>query len=243
MPVRAAVAWLRGPRTWFLFENRDDPREFGLAPDGPQVVIVGGAGVDPNDFPVRPEAPAPPVRLAVVARMIRPKGIAEAVEATRRARALGAPVVLDLYGDPDPDNRLSIDEAELRRWSSEPGIRWHGRTDDVARVWHEHHIALCLTYYREGLPRSLIEAAAAGRPIVTTDIAGCRELVRDGREGFVVPPHDIDAAARAVVTLAGDAALRARMGAAANARFHERFTEAAVTAAVRKLYESLLPPR
>jgi glycosyltransferase involved in cell wall biosynthesis len=85
----------------------------------------------------------------------------------------------------------------------------------------------------------LLEAAAAGRPIVTTDIPGCRDVVRDGREGFLVPPHDVDAAARALVKLACDASLRARMGAAANARFQERFTEQAVSRAVGDVYRSL----
>ncbi len=164
--------------------------------------------------------------------MIKPKGIAEAVAAVRRARELGAAVELDLYGAPDPSNRSSYAEADLRRWASEPGIRWHGATDDVARVHREHHIAMLLSV-REGLPKSLVEAAAAGRPIVATDVPGCREVVRQGREGYLVPFGDIDAAARALVELAGDRALRVRLGTAANARFHARFTVAAVNRAGR----------
>ncbi len=238
--IRFAVARLRGPRTRFLFENRDDPREFRLDPDTPEVTIVGGAGVDPADFPMRPEPPSPPVKIAVVSRMIAAKGIADAVEAVRRARALGAAVELHLFGDPDPSNRDSIPEATLRQWSAEPGIAWHGRTETVARVWQEHHVALLLSYYREGLPRTLLEAAAAGRPIVTTDAVGCRELVRDGREGILVPLRDVDRAARALKELAGDAALRARLGAAAHARVQERFTEDAVRQAVGRLYRSML---
>ena len=91
--VRAVVgSWLRGRRTRYVFENRDDPREFGLNPESPQVVIVGGAGVDPALFPARPEPPVPPFKVAVVARMISPKGIAEAVAAAQRVRAGGAPM-------------------------------------------------------------------------------------------------------------------------------------------------------
>jgi glycosyltransferase involved in cell wall biosynthesis len=238
--IRFAVARLRGPRTRFLFENRDDPREFRLDPDASEVTIVGGAGVDPADFPMRPEPPSPPVKVAVVSRMIAAKGIADAVEAARRARALGAAVELHLFGDPDPSNRDAISEATLRQWSAEPGITWHGRTETVAKVWQEHHIALLLSYYREGLPRTLLEAAAAGRPIVTTDAVGCRELVRDRREGILVPLRDIEAAARALKELAGDPALRARLGTAANARVRERFTEAAVRQTVGRLYRSML---
>jgi glycosyltransferase involved in cell wall biosynthesis len=229
---------LRGASTRYLFENPEDPAEFGLDPTGADVTIVGGAGVDPAQFPASPEPPAPPVKAAVVARMLVLKGIAESVEAVRRARAQGAPVELHLYGAPDLSNRWSYSEDDLRRWSSEPGVVWHGATDDVARVWRESHVAVLLSY-REGLPRALVEAAAAGRPIVTTDVTGCREVVRDGVEGLLVPRDDADAAARALTRLANDAPLRARLGAAANARFRERFTEAAVIRTMTKLYAGL----
>jgi glycosyltransferase involved in cell wall biosynthesis len=240
--TRAVVGFvLRGPRTRYLFENPDDPVEFGLAPDAPAVTIVAGAGVAADDFPAVPELPTPPLKVAVVARLIAPKGIVEAVAAVQRARLLGAAVELDLYGDAEASDRRAIAVPTLKAWSAEPGIRWQGRTEDVARVWREHHVALFLSWYREGVPRTLIEAAAAGRPIVTTDMPGCREVVRDGREGFLVPPGDTEAAARALVQLAGDTALRARLGAAAHARFRERFTEQAVTATVGRLYRSLVP--
>ena len=233
-------SWLGGPRTAYLFENEDDPSEFGLDPRRPEVSIVSGAGVDPDEFPMADEPPAPPVKVALVARMIAPKGIAEAVEAVRRARALGAPIELDLYGEIDHSNRRAIPESTLRAWSAEPGIRWHGRSDDIPAVWRTHHIALFLSYYREGVPRSLIEAAAAGRPIVTTDTVGCRDVVRDRIEGILVPPHDADAAARALFALAGDPGLRRRLGAAARARFLARFTEECVRNTVGGLYHRFL---
>jgi glycosyltransferase involved in cell wall biosynthesis len=129
----------------------------------------------------------------------------------------------------------------LAQWTKQPGITWHGHEADVARVWREHHVAMLLSY-REGLPRSLVEAAAAGRPIVATDVPGCREVARDGKEGILVPLGDSDATARALTALATDQALRQRLGATANARFHERFTAAAVRQTVRDLYRSLVPP-
>lgn len=229
--------WLRRGETRYLFENTDDPREFGLA-DSPAVTIVPGAGVDPEDFPPVPEPPAPPLKVAVVARMIEAKGIADAVAAVRRARELGAPVELDLYGAPDPSNRRSCSEADLQRWSAEPGIRWHGAVADVPEVWRTHHVGMLLTWYREGVPRSLIEAAASARPIVTTDSPGCRDLVRDHREGILVPLRDTEAAARALVELAADPSLREWLGRAAHARFAERFTEDAVRQAVGTAYAS-----
>jgi glycosyltransferase involved in cell wall biosynthesis len=241
--VRIIVgSWLRGRHTRYIFENRDDPSEFELGADDPDVTIVGAAGGDPNAFPMYPEPAAPPVRIAVVARMIRPKGIIEAIEAVRRARTLGAVVELDLFGEPDLSNPATLTEAELRQSAAGPGVTWHGRATDVPGVWRDHHIALFLSYYREGLPRTLVEAAACGRPIVTTDVTGCREVVRDGIEGVIVPPHDIDAAGRALAALAGDAALRTKMGTAANARYRERFTEEIVMSQVMKVYRSLLEP-
>jgi glycosyltransferase involved in cell wall biosynthesis len=140
---------------------------------------------------------------------------------------------------PDPSNRTTYAEADLRGWADQPGIYWHGATDDVARVHREHHITMLLSV-REGLPKCLVEAAAAGRPIVATDVPGCREVVRDGHEGCLVPFGDIDATAQALVRLAGDRALRLRLGAAAHARFEQRFTVAAVKAVFTQLYRSML---
>ena len=238
--VRRIISYLvRRPGAVCVFENAEDPREFGLEPTDPKVVVVGGAGVDPQAFQCGPEPPAPPVKVALLARMIKPKGIAAAVAAVQRARALGAAVELHLYGAPDPSNRTSYAEADLRRWANDPSIHWHGVTDDVAGVYREHHVAMLLSV-REGLPKCLVEAAAAGRPMVATDVPGCRELVRQGCEGFLVPFGDVETAAQALLRLAGDQALRLRLGAAANARFHQRFTVAAVKAVFADLYRSLL---
>ena len=236
-------SFLNSCGTRYLFENHEDPNVFGLNPDASNVVVVGGAGVDPSEFSVLVEPPTPPLRVAVVARMIWPKGIAEAVAAVRRARAFGTNVELDVYGQPDLFNPNSIPEETLRSWSSLLGVTWHGHTTDVAAVWRDHHVALFLSAYPEGLPRTLIEAAAAGRPIVTTDMTGCRELVRDGIEGLLVPPGNEEAAARALITLAADPALRAKLGAAARVRFEERFTVQAVKQTVGSLYQSLSDQR
>lgn len=238
--LRWTIARLLAPRGQMLFENSDDPRDLGLDGAAANVTIVPGAGVDPADFAPTPEPAAPPVRLAVVARMLRTKGVPDAVAATLLARADGANVELHLFGSPDPANRHSCTEAELTAWSAQPGICWHGPTKDVAQVWRDHHVAVLLTYYREGLPRTLVEAAAAGRPMIASDVAGCREIVRDGEDGFLVPPRDPNAAALAIAQLARDQALRQRMGAAAHARFRDGFTEAVVRGKIAALYAGLL---
>jgi glycosyltransferase involved in cell wall biosynthesis len=147
---------------------------------------------------------------------------------------------LSLYGEPDPGNRKAVPEATLRGWSRD-GVTWHGATDDVAGVWASHHVACLPSRGGEGLPRSLLEAAACGRACLTTDVAGCRDLVRDGVEGLLVPPGEAAPLAEALVRLAQDPALVARFGGAARLRIETGgYTEAAVTDATCRLWRDLL---
>ncbi|MGE7416803.1 glycosyltransferase family 4 protein [Methylobacterium tarhaniae] len=234
---------IRGPletaRTRYLFENPDDVRLLGLDPESPRVAIIGGAGIDPEAWVPSPLPPQPPLRIALTARMLWSKGIDTAVAAARLAQNDGVDLDLALHGAPDPSNRRAIPEATLRDWSRD-GVTWHGPTDDVAGALARAHVACLPSRGGEGLPRALLEAAASGRAILTTDVPGCRTLVRDGIEGLVVPPDDPKALAAAMVRLAADPALVARMGAAARARVREGgFTEAAVTDRVLRLYAEL----
>jgi glycosyltransferase involved in cell wall biosynthesis len=235
---------VRGPLesrgTRYLFENEDDPKLIGLNPADARVAIVGGAGIDPDLLAPTPLPPMPPLRVAVVARMLWSKGVDLAVEAVRQARKAGTPVELSLYGAPDPSNPRAVPEATLRAWGDEPGIAWHGPTRDVAAVWRDHHVACLPSRGGEGLPRTLLEAAACGRAIVTTDVPGCRRLVRDEVEGLVVPHGDAAALARAFAALAHDHDRVARMGEAARARVLDGFTERAVMESVKALYAGML---
>ncbi|MCJ2017126.1 glycosyltransferase family 4 protein [Methylobacterium sp. E-065] len=235
---------IRGPlassRTRFLFENPDDARALGLDPLDQAVTVIGGAGVDPAAYRPHPLPPMPPLRVALVARMLWSKGVDVAVEAVRLARAQGALIELDLYGAPDPSNRRAIAEATLRDWSRD-GVAWHGPTADVPAAWASHHVACLPSRGGEGLPRTLLEAAACGRALVASDVPGCRSLVRDGVEGLLVPPDDAPALARALVRLSRDPTLVASLGDAARARIEAGgFTEAAVTEAVCALWRDLL---
>ncbi len=239
--LRLTIRALDTRQTRYLFENPDDALLLGLDPeDRARAALVGGAGIDADAFEPAPLPPQPPLRVALVARMLWSKGVDLAVEAVRQARAAGAAVELSLYGAPDPSNRRAIPEATLRAWGAEPGIRWYGSTRDVAAVWRDHHVACLPSRGGEGLPRTLLESAAAGRAIVTTDVPGCRRLVRDGIEGLVVPPDHAEALARGLAELAADPARVARMGAAARARVLDGFTERAVMEAVKALYREAL---
>ncbi|KLK94232.1 glycosyl transferase family 1 [Microvirga vignae] len=238
--VRLLVRGLETKKTRYLFENTDDPRLLGLDPTGPNVTVVGGAGIDPEALKPSPLPPQPPLKIALVARMLWSKGVDLAVEALRAARAKGAAIELSLYGAPDPSNPKAIPEGTLRAWSAEPGVSWHGATRDISAVWRDHHVACLPSRGGEGLPRMLLEAAACGRAIVTTDVPGCRTLVRNGVEGFVVAPNDATALSEAFLSLANDPALAARMGEAARTRVLDGFTERDVMESVKRLYASML---
>ncbi|NBJ09721.1 glycosyltransferase family 4 protein [Microvirga arsenatis] len=240
--VRLLVRGLETARTRYLFENTDDPGLLGLDPADARVTILGGAGVDPDTLRPEPLPAQPPLKVAVVARMLWSKGIDLAVEAVRRARAEGAAVELSLYGAPDPSNPKAVPEETLKTWSAEPGIAWHGTTRDIAGVWREHHVACLPSRGGEGLPRTLLEAAACGRAILTTDVPGCRTLVRDGIEGLLVPSGDPAGLAQALIALAREPDRVARMGEAARARVLDGFTERDVMESVKNLYRSMLTP-
>ena len=229
-----------GPDAHFLLENPSDADRLGLPRDGGRVTLVGGAGIDPARHPAHPLPPAPPLRVAIVARMVHSKGVEVAVEAVRTVHERGVPIALSLYGAPDPLNPRPIPEETLRAWSRHPAITWHGPTKDVDAVWQTHHAALVPSLGGEGLPRSLLEAAAAGRAILTTRTPGNADFVRDGVEGFVTAPGDAKALADALVHLAEHPETLAEMGRAARARVLDGYTIADVEAVMRDLYRRLL---
>jgi glycosyltransferase involved in cell wall biosynthesis len=238
--VRLLVRGLETGQTRYVFENTDDPKLLGFDPAESRVTILGGAGVDPDVLTPAPLSSRPPLKVAVVARMLWSKGIDVAVEAVRAARVQGVAIELSLYGAPDPSNPKAIPEETLKAWSREPGIAWHGATRDVAAVWREHHVACLPSRGGEGLPRTLLEAAACGRAIVTTDVPGCRTLVRDGVEGLLVQPGDVAGLAAALLALSQQPDLLARMGEAARNRVLDGFTERDVMESVKQLYGSML---
>jgi glycosyltransferase involved in cell wall biosynthesis len=230
----------RGSRV--IIENPDDRDAIleGRFARASHVSLVKGAGVDLRAFVPSPEPSTDGgVVVTVVARMLRDKGIPEFVEAARALHARGVAVRCRLVGGTDTGNPTSLDAATLRAWEREGIVEWLGPSADVPAVWRASHVA-CLPSHREGLPKSLIEAAACARPIVTTDVPGCREVVRHEVEGLLVPARDAAALADAIATLAADPTRRARMGAAARARVEAEFGNERVIAATHAVYEELM---
>jgi glycosyltransferase involved in cell wall biosynthesis len=233
---------LRGPRMRTIFQNPDDERLFaarGLLPRE-DARIVRGSGVDPERFRPCPE-PGPEVGPPVVlfaARMLWDKGLGELIEAARALRREGVAFRLLLAGSPDRSNPACVPEAQLRAWQTDGLAEWLGHHTDLPALLARTHI-VCLPSYREGLPLSLIEAAAAGRPIVTTDVPGCREIVEDGVNGLRVPVGNAPALAAALRQLIGDAALRKAMGEAGRRLVLEHFTTRRVVEQTLAVYAEL----
>jgi glycosyltransferase involved in cell wall biosynthesis len=178
--------------TKVFFQNGDDAalfRQLGLLPETLPVVVVNGSGIDLGEFHPAP-FPAEPLRFLLIARMLSAKGLREYVAAATIVRKDRSDVEFHLVGgiDSNPD---AIPADEVKRWDREGHVVWHGEVSDV-----RPHIAACHVYvlpsYREGTPRSVLEAMAMGRPIITTDAPGCRETVVEGENGFLVPPRDVD---------------------------------------------------
>jgi glycosyltransferase involved in cell wall biosynthesis len=166
--------------------------------------------------------------------------VADFVDAARLLKARGVAAVCVLVGEPDSDNPASIPLATLQRWHAEGVVEYAGRQDDMAAVYADADIACLPTFYAEGVPKSLIEAAACGLPIVTTDWPGCRDVVADGENGILVPIKDPTAVADALEILARDPDLRARMGRSGRARVERDFSLETITRQTLALYGELL---
>ncbi len=219
--VRAA---LRQPRAILLVENTVDRDWLGADLEA-QTLIMPGAGVDLAAFtPTRPPDTGPVV-IGVVARLIWTKGIDLPVEAVQRLRERGEDVVLRIAGDVDRESPEAVSVAEIDRWRGIAGVEVLGRVDDVSVFWGRAHIACLPSRGGEGLPRSLLEAAACARPIVTTDAPGCRDFV-SADIGFVTPRDDVTTLTETLRRLVRDRVLRETMGAAARAKVVAGYTEA-----------------
>lgn len=246
-PVKLAIRLLLNrPNARVIVQNPEDGQLLtggGLvAPE--RLALIKGSGVDLAQYAATPEpatdADHPPIA-AQVSRMIWDKGAGVLVEAARLLRARGVVVRVILAGTPDPENMATIPEAQLRAWHDEGIVEWVGFCDDVPGLWRNSHIAVLPSWYGEGVPKSLLEAAAAARPMVAVDGPGLREVVIDGETGLLVPPRDAGALADALALLLGDGALRRRMGEAARARAERNFGDDTVVAATMAVYRDLLP--
>ena len=217
-------------------DDRDGVLSLGIAAE--RIVLIPGSGVDVEALQPMPEPQGPPT-VAYVGRLLADKGIHALIRALRLLRGRGSNVELLLAGTPDPANPASVSNREAASWGQEPGITWLGHVDDISALWARAHIAV-LPSRREGLPKSLLEAAACGRPMIATDVPGCREVVHPGETGVLVPVDDERALADAIEAMAASQELRACYGAAARQLAVERFSAHAIGAQTVDLYRRLM---
>jgi glycosyltransferase involved in cell wall biosynthesis len=222
-----------------IFENEDDKKFFlknHLVHES-QTTVIEGVGVDIERYQPQPEVEGKPL-VVMPARLLWDKGVGVLVEAARQLRERTS-IRIALVGIPDSGNPTNIDESQLQKWTAEGLVEHWGFRQDMEEVYHQAHI-VCLPSLREGLPTVLIEAAAAGRPIVASDVPGCREVVDHGENGLLVPPGDPVALAEALALLAGNPVLRRKMGVAGRLKAVNQFANEKIIAATITVYSDLL---
>lgn len=232
---RAAFARARA----VFFQNPDDEalflRERIVRPG--QSRVLPGSGIDLSHFRAT-DLPAQP-RFLMIARLLGDKGVREYVGAARKLKEKLPSARFALLGEIDRENRTAVPERELEAWIREGVVDYLGSAPDV-RPFISQSAAIVLPSYREGLPRTLLEGAAMGRPLIGTDVPGCRELVREAVTGFLCEARNTDSLAAAMERLAClSHEERARLGAQARALAESDFDEALVSRAYLELIGGL----
>lgn len=240
---RALSTLLRLSKSVVIFQNKDDRElllEEGVV-ETQQTRIIPGSGVDTKRFDVSPSTEDRPI-VMLASRMLWDKGIGEFVEATRHLKQNGLSARYVLVGRCDEHNPAAIEPAQLRRWVEEGLVEWWEHRDDMPQTFASATIVV-LPSYREGLPKVLLEAAACGKPLIATDVPGCRQVVTQGVNGHLVPARDPAALATAIDSLLRDASLRAAMGMAGREMVLRAFSVEKVASQVVDLYRELLAGR
>ncbi len=216
----------KNPRIRFILQNEDDLqmiKELNVLEDD-QVFLIRGSGVNLNDFYYCTPSKDEKLKIILPARMLWDKGVGEFVSSAR----ILYPKYKDrvefiLVGIVDMENKAGIDESQLLKWNDEGIVKWVGFQKNMVEILKNAHI-IVLPSYREGLPKSLIEACAVGRPIITTDAPGCREVVENGVNGFLVPVQNSNDLAEKIEQLILDEVLRERMGLAGRKKAEREFS-------------------
>lgn len=238
--LRTALRLALPPATTHLLLQNDEDREtlLGLALTTPTTSsVIRGSGVDAARFSVHPE-PAESLPMVLFAgRLMREKGLPAFAEVARRLAGSARFVVVGYAEHSSPD---AVPEEIVASWANDGLVEWWGARQDMPDVLSAAAIVVLPTSYGEGVPRILIEAAASGRPIVTTDIPGCRDICRHEVNGLLVAPNDLDALTSAVESLIADRARRREFGRAGRVHFEAAFTLEAITARTLALYDRLL---
>ena len=233
-------AILSGNNMRVILQNQEDYDQLidsGVVRED-QTVLIRGAGVDIADFKPR-ATDGEPCRIVLASRMLWSKGIGQFVECAQLLKSRGINAEFLVVGRVDEENPDHISRDQLLSWQQQGMIEWLGNRDDMPEILSKASIVCLPTYYGEGLPKVLLEAAACAKPIVTTDIPGCREICRDDVNGVLIPPKDVNALAAAITRLIENPSLRARMGNAGRQIVQQEFTSEQVCEQTLELYREL----
>lgn len=224
-----------------IFQNPDDRALFleNKMLNRGRSVLIRGSGVDLQKFVPSPEPEGIPL-VVLASRMLWHKGVGEFVEAACLLRKAGVNARFVLVGDSDLGNPAAVPTSQLESWNNNGMVEWWGRRNDIDKIFAHANIVCLPSYLREGVPKVLIEAAASGRPIVTTDSSGCREIVQDGVNGLLVPIHDVVALSFALRKLIEDPELRVRMGKKGREIAVAEFSVEKVVTETLAVYQELL---
>ena len=230
------------PNMRVIFQNREDLNLFvGSSIVRPeQSVMIRGSGVDLSEYDPVPEPSTESIVFVLIARMLRDKGIGEFVDAARKVKLNYPNWDFWLVGDIDPGNPGSLKIEDLLAWDRAGIVHWLGHREDVPEILQLSHVLVLPSYYREGLPKTLLEAGAAERPIIASRVAGCLEFVTDGVTGLIVAPRDVEDLAAAMVRLGNDASLRRRLAQAARSKVEAIFRVEDVVRDTFVVYQQLL---
>jgi glycosyltransferase involved in cell wall biosynthesis len=241
--LRRAIGWLlpkllNRTNSCVLVQNPDDRAvlvSLGVKTEG--IKLIPGSGVDTDALQPLPE-PTGQITFGFAGRLLADKGIRTLIEAHRIVRMRGHEYNLAIAGNPDPANPASVSLDEVQEWIKRPGITWLGHIDGIASLWKNCHTAV-LPSYREGLPGSLLEAAACGRALIATDVPGCREIVIHRKTGLLVPLENPEALADAMIQIAEGAQLRRDFGNAARELVVDKLSAKVIGSSIVSLYNQL----
>jgi len=239
--VSPVLRWAFKPHNARLHvQNSDDQallNGLGIS-DTARTDLIPGSGLDMEKFPATREPTDTVLKATVVSRMLWDKGIGELIKAAQILKNRGVHLNIELVGAPDPANPASISQDQLNTWQDQGLVHWLGQRSDILKILQQCHIAV-LPSYREGMPKSLLEAASVGRPLVAFDCPGCRDLIKDGENGILVPFKDEIALADALERLAQDPKLRQRLGDQARTDIETTYCSTAIQKQLKTIFEGL----
>ena len=249
--VFASESWLRTPlrlfltlllnnqKTHVIVQNPEDQAVIEPLGFPNQTHLLLGAGVNTDIFKPCVEPICPPFIVTHVSRLLWSKGVGDLVEASKILKSKNIPVVVNVVGVPDTENPDAIPESKLKNWHDEGFINWLGQQDDIQAIYQQSHVAVLASYYREGIPKSLLEALACGKPIITCHMPGCRLTVDDGKNGILVSPRNPQQLADALQKLYENPELRSEMGQHSRFLALDQFSEKTIHQQTLTIYNAI----